>query len=181
MGATKEVKMKSKIIGGLGFFGAMAVLAVFAMPTYRQGEPSIAGRTAPDFALELNGKQTRLRDLKGKVVLLDFWATWCPPCVEETPALIELHRRIADRGGLVLGVSLDDDQSAYENFLKEHNINFPTYRDSSKAIAANYGTSMYPEAYLIGRDGRIARKVVGPQDWTSPDFLAAFDTLLKAQ
>jgi peroxiredoxin len=173
--------MIGKIIGGLAFLGAVAVLCVFAMPTYRQGEPSVAGRMAPDFALQLNGKPARLQDLRGKVVVLDFWASWCPPCVEETPALIELQRRIADRGGMVLGVSMDDDPNAYEAFLKEHGVNFPTYLDSSKAIPATYGTSMYPEAYIIGRNGRIVRKVVGPQDWTSPDLLAAFDTLLKTQ
>jgi cytochrome c biogenesis protein CcmG, thiol:disulfide interchange protein DsbE len=173
--------MKGKIVGGLGFLGAVAVLCVFALPTYRQGEPSIAGRVAPDFALQLDGKPTRLQNLRGKVVLLDFWASWCPPCVSETPSLIELQNRIAGRGGMVLGVSLDDDENAYETFLKEHGVNFPTYRDTSKAIPGRYGTAMYPEAYIIGRDGRIVRKMVGPQDWTSPDILAAFDTLLKTQ
>jgi cytochrome c biogenesis protein CcmG, thiol:disulfide interchange protein DsbE len=173
--------MISKIIGGLAFLGAVAVLCVFAMPTYRQGEPSIAGRMAPDFALQLDGKPARLQNLRGKVVVLDFWASWCPPCVEETPSLIELQRRIADRGGMVLGVSMDDDPNAYEAFLKEHNVNFPTYLDTSKTIPATYGTSMYPEAYIIGRNGRIVRKVVGPQDWSNPDILAALDTLLKTQ
>jgi peroxiredoxin len=170
--------MKGKILGGLGFLAAVAALCVFAMPTYRQGEPSIAGRMAPDFALELDGKAMRLSDLRGKVVVLDFWASWCPPCVEETPALIALHRDISQRGGMVLGVSLDDDPNAYENFLKEHGVNFPTYLDTSKAIPASYGTSMYPEAYIIGRDGRIVRKVVGPQNWTGAEMTAIFAGLL---
>jgi cytochrome c biogenesis protein CcmG, thiol:disulfide interchange protein DsbE len=173
--------MIEKIIGGVAFLGAVAVLGIFAMPTYRQGEPSIAGRMAPDFALQLDGKPAHLQDLRGKVVVLDFWASWCPPCVEETPSLIDLQRRIADRGGTVLGISMDDDRNNYEAFLKEHKVNFPTYLDSSKAIPATYGTSMYPEAYIIGRNGRIVRKVVGPQDWTNPDTLAALDTLLKTQ
>jgi len=173
--------MKGKLIGGLAFLGAVAVLYVFAMPSYRQGEPSIAGRVAPDFALELDGKAMRLADLRGKVVVLNFWASWCPPCVEETPSLIALHQRIADRGGMVLGVSLDDDQAAYERFLTEHGVVFPTYLDARKAIPSTYGTAMYPETYIIGRDGRIARKVVGPQDWTSPEILSVLDTLLRAQ
>ena len=173
--------MKGKLIGGLAFLGAVAVLYVFAMPSYRQGEPSIAGRVAPDFALELDGKAMRLSDLRGKVVVLNFWASWCPPCVEETPSLIALHRRIADRGGLVLGVSLDDDQAAYERFLTEHGVVFPTYLDARKAIPSTYGTAMYPETYIVGRDGRIARKVVGPQEWTSPEILSVLDTLLRAQ
>jgi peroxiredoxin len=171
--------MKGKILGGLGFLGALAALVVFAMPTYRQGERSIAGRPAPDFEMVLDGKPTRLQDLRGKVVVLDFWASWCPPCVEETPALIALHRDISQRGGMVLGISLDDDPSAYENFLKEHNVNFPTYLDKTKTIPATYGTSMYPEAYIIGRDGRIVRKVVGPQNWVGAEMTAIFDALLS--
>jgi cytochrome c biogenesis protein CcmG, thiol:disulfide interchange protein DsbE len=173
--------MKGKIIGGLGLLAAMAALYVFAMPTYRQGEPSIAGRMAPDFALQLDGKAAHLSDLRGKVVLLDFWATWCPPCVDETSSLIQLQQQIAGRGGMVLGISQDEDQNAYQQFLTEHKINFPTFRDPEKTIPPMYGTAMIPEAYLIGRDGRIARKIVGEQDWTSPDVLAAFDTVLKAQ
>jgi peroxiredoxin len=173
--------MKGKILGGLGFAAAVAALAVFAMPTYRQGEHSVAGRMAPDFAFTMDGKAMHLSDLRGKIVLLDFWASWCPPCVEETPALIALHRDISQRGGMVLGVSLDDDPAAYEGFLKQHGVNFPTYLDASKAIPTTYGTSMYPEAYVIGRDGRILRKVVGPQDWTKPEMTSIFDPLLPAK
>jgi len=173
--------MKRKLIGGLALLGAVAVLYVFAMPTYRQGEPSIAGRMAPDFALELDGKAMRLADLRGKVVVLNFWASWCPPCVEEMPSLIALHQRIADRGGMVLGISLDDDPAAYERFLTEHGVVFPTYLDAKKTLPGTYGTAMYPETYILGREGRIARKVVGPQEWTSPDMLSVLDTLLRAQ
>jgi peroxiredoxin len=170
--------MTGRLLGWAGFILSLGILAVFAMPTYRQGERSIAGRRAPDFALELDGQATRLTNLQGKVVALNFWASWCPPCVEETPSLNALHERIAERGGMVLGVSLDDDQAAYEKFLKEHNVVFPNHRDPTKDIPAAYGTAMYPETYLIGRDGRIARKIVGPQDWTSPEMLSVFSALL---
>jgi cytochrome c biogenesis protein CcmG/thiol:disulfide interchange protein DsbE len=172
--------MKGKILGGFGLALAVAALYVFAMPTYRQGEPSIAGRVAPNFQFELNGKPMHLTDLRGKVVVLDFWASWCPPCVEETPALIALQRDISQRGGMVLGVSLDDDRNAYDKFLADHGVNFPTYLDTSKAIPTSYGTSMFPEAYVIGRDGRIVRKVVGPQNWTGPEMTSIFDKLLPA-
>lgn len=170
--------MMGKILGGLGFVAAVAALVVFSMPTYRQGERSVAGRMAPDFALQLDGKSMHLSDLRGKVVVLDFWASWCPPCVEETPALMALQRDISQRGGTVLGVSLDDDRSAYEKFLKDQGVNFPTYLDESKSIPGTYGTSQYPEAYVIDRDGRIVRKVVGPQDWTKPEMTSIFDPLL---
>jgi len=162
--------------GSMGF--AFAVLAFFTLPHYRQGESSIAGRTAYDFPMDLNGKPAHLSDLRGKVVVLNFWATWCPPCVEETPGLIALQKRIAPRNGVVLGVSIDEDQSAYAKFVRDQGINFPTYNDPSKKIATDYGTSMWPETYVIDRKGRIARKIIGPQDWNSPEMVAYFDFLL---
>ncbi len=173
--------MKQKLLGGLAFAAALAVLYIVAMPTYRQSEPSIAGRRAADFEFEMDGRMTRLADLRGKVVVLDFWASWCPPCIEEAPSLNALHQRIADRGGLVLGISQDEDPAAYERFLSEHQIVFPTYRDDAMEIAPAYGTSVLPESYLISRNGRIARKIVGPQDWTGPELTAVIDTLLRSQ
>src|SRR3979490_13613 len=82
---------------------AMGVLLLFAMPSYRQGEGSIAGRAAKDFPLEVSGKPGHLSDYKGKIVVLNFWATWCPPCVEETPGLNRLQKHIAPRDGVSLG------------------------------------------------------------------------------
>src|ERR1700731_5098247 len=122
---------------------AMVVLVLFAMPTYRQGEASIAGKTAQDFPLEVWGKPGHLTDLKGKVVVLNFWGTWCPPCIEETPALNRLQKYIEARNGVVLGVAADEDPAVYEAFLREHGVIFPTYRDpATKAthcpIASTY-------------------------------------------
>lgn len=157
---------------------ATGVLVLFAMPSYRQGEASIAGKPAIDFPVTVAGKSERLSDLKGKVVVLTFWASWCPPCVEETPSLNRLQRYVDSRGGVVLGVSVDDDANAYENFLKEQSVVFPTYRDTTKKSAADYGTSMYPETYVIDRHGKIARKFVGAQQFDSPEMLAYFDAML---
>jgi len=173
--------MKEKVLGSAALLGAVAILYFFAMPSYRQSEPSVAGRKAPDFALEMNGRQTHLSDLRGKVVVLDFWATWCPPCVQEAPSLNALQQQIESQGGLVLGVSQDEDPDAYQKFLIEHSVNFPTFREPEKKIPTEYGTVMIPEAYLISKDGKIARKVVGPQDWTSPELMSSVETLLHAQ
>jgi cytochrome c biogenesis protein CcmG, thiol:disulfide interchange protein DsbE len=162
---------------------AVGILFVFAMPSYRQGEASIAGQTARDFPLELSGKPGHLSDLRGKVVVLDFWASWCPPCVNEAPSLNRLQKYLESRNGLVLGVAADEDPAAFQKFLLEQVVNFPTYRDPAtkdnrSPIALSYGTSMIPEAYIIDRHGRIARKVIGQQQWDSPDMLAYFDAIL---
>jgi len=163
-------------------WGALAVAAgiilVFALPSYRQGEASIAGRTAEDFTFDAGGKPSHLSDLRGKVVVLNFWASWCGPCVEELPALNRLQHYIASRGGVILGVSVDADPAAYEKFIKDQGVVFTTYRDPSQKIEHDYGTSMIPETYIIDRRGRIARKVIGPQQWDSPDLLAYFDAIL---
>lgn len=162
--------------GSMGF--ACAVLAFFSFPHYRQGENSIAGKPAEDIPLQLDNKAAHLSDLRGKVVVLNFWATWCPPCVEETPGLIQLNQRIASRNGVVLGVSVDEDEAAYQQFLQSQHINFLTSRDASKKSAQDYGTVMYPETYVIDRHGKILRKIIGPQNWNSPEMLAYFDAIL---
>ncbi len=133
--------------------------------------------------MEIAGKPGHLTDLKNKVVVLNFWATWCPPCVEETPGLNHLQKYIEARNGVVLGVAADEDPAVYEKFLRVQGVLFPTYRDPStkdnhSPIAESYGTSMYPETYVIDRHGKIARKFIGFQQWDSPDMLAYFDTLL---
>ncbi len=162
---------------------ALGVIVLFAMPSYRQGEASIAGTTARDFTLEISGKPEHLTDLRGKVVILNFWATWCPPCVEETPALNHLQKYIEARNGVILGVAADENPAAYEKFLRDQGVVFRTYRDPAtkenhSPIAQSYGTSMYPETYVIDRHGKIARKFIGFQQWDSPDMLAYFDSVL---
>src|SRR5271165_5686467 len=172
-----EETLKHKILGPIGLIFAAAVLYVFAAPSYRQGEPSLAGRKAQDFDMQITGA-SHLSDLRGKVVILDFWASWCPPCLEEADSLNRLQQNISSRGGVVVAISEDEDESAYNKFLKDNNIIFPTYRDPTKKIKGIYGTVMIPETYLIDRDGRLARKIVGAQDWQSPEVMRSIDILL---
>jgi len=130
------------------------------------------GPRAEDFSLELNGRPAHLSDLRGKVVVLNFWATWCPPCVEEigrieraaSEARAAGRYRARRQRGMTMATPI-------KKFLREHNVPFPNYRDPSKKIAEKLRSVMYPETYIIGPDGRIARKIIGAQDWGRPGTL----------
>jgi cytochrome c biogenesis protein CcmG, thiol:disulfide interchange protein DsbE len=161
----------------------IGLIVVFTLPSYRQGEASLAGKTPKDFALDFGGKPSHLSDLRGRVVVLNFWASWCPPCVDEAPSLNRLHQYIESRNGLVLGVAADEDPYAFSKFIIDQGLRFPTYRDPetkehASPIALSYGTAMIPETYIIDRRGKIARKVIGPQRWDSTDMRAYLDSLL---
>lgn len=132
-----------------------------------------AGRPAPDFQLTLNnGQKVTLASYRGKVVLLNFWASWCPPCVQETPALEALAQEFPDHKVVVLGVSIDEDPVAYETFLSDYHITYPTARDPSQNLMHRYGTQQIPETYVIAPDGTVTRKLVSVADWTSPEMKA---------
>jgi cytochrome c biogenesis protein CcmG/thiol:disulfide interchange protein DsbE len=173
--------LKRNLKTGIVLAFIVALLYLFARPDYRQGEASLRGHAARDFVVTLDGKPAHLSDFRGKVVLLNFWASWCPPCVDEAPALNQLQQRLSAHGGTILGVSIDEDQSAYEDFLRTYNVDFPTFRDPSRHISLGYGTVMIPETYVIDRHGRVDRKIVGPQDWTSPTMFAYLDSVLAGK
>jgi cytochrome c biogenesis protein CcmG/thiol:disulfide interchange protein DsbE len=172
------MRIGPKILAWGGLAAFLGIIVVFATPSYRHGEASIAGKRAEDFTMELSGKPSHLSDFRGKVVVLNFWATWCPPCIEETPALNRLQKYIESRNALVLGVSVDEDPVAYETFLKDHGIVFPTFREPTRKLALDYGTSKFPDTYVIDRHGKILRKFFSSQQWDSPDMLAYFDAVL---
>jgi peroxiredoxin len=173
------LKRKLKTGAALVFIAGMIVL--FVHPSYRNGSPSLHGQPAKNFALTVDGKPAQLSDLRGKVVLLNFWASWCQPCVDEAASLDALQKKIAPLGGTILGVSVDDDPAAYEKFLQTYNVDYPTFRDPSKQIPLSYGTTMYPETYVIDRDGKIDSKIIGPQNWTSPAMMAYLDSVLRVK
>ncbi|MGI8770493.1 MAG: TlpA family protein disulfide reductase [Acidobacteriaceae bacterium] len=136
----------------------------------RGNHPSQPGRVAPAFTVSDASRSIRLDDYRGRVVVLNFWATWCAPCIEELPSLTALQQRMPQIQ--VLAVSTDDDPTAYHRFLAEHHVGLLTVEDQQQHANALYGTFRYPETYIIDRKGIIRRKFIGEQDWTSPEILA---------
>lgn len=155
-------------------FGLLtAVLAtVLSSGCYSGSRPPHVGSPAKEFTVADSDHSVSLNQYRGQVVLVNFWATWCPPCVEELPSLMTLQERMKGRGLVVVGVSIDVDGDAYHRFLKLHNINFVTVRDPEQKVASMYGTSGWPETYIIDRQGVLRRKFVGPVDWNAPDVIA---------
>lgn len=126
---------------------------------------------APGFSLVNDqGIGVSLDDYEGKVVLLNFWATWCPPCIQEMPSLNATYERFREDGLVVLGISVDEDADEYRDFLRTSGVTFPTVRDPERTVSTRYGTMKYPESYLISRDRRVLRKYVGPEDWSQPEI-----------
>lgn len=136
---------------------------------YSGTHPPRIGSSAPDFTVQDSDHKVTLSQFRGQVVVLNFWATWCPPCIEETPALIKMQRRMKDKGVVVLAVSIDVDENAYHKFLKDYGVNMVTVRDEDQKAATLYGTHGWPETYIIDRNGIIRRKFIGPVEWNSPE------------
>jgi len=141
------------------------------VPACNRGvHPAQTGRVAPDFTVSDGTTSVHLASYRGRVVLLNFWATWCGPCVMEMPSLLELHH---DQPNLaVLAISIDEDPDAYRNFLVRRHVDLVTVRDPGQTAARLFRTEMWPETYVIDRNGVIRRKFVGAQDWSSPEVRA---------
>jgi cytochrome c biogenesis protein CcmG/thiol:disulfide interchange protein DsbE len=154
----------------------VACALLFALSACYSGtRPPRIGSAAPDFTVQDSDRTVTLGQLRGQVVVLNFWATWCPPCVDEMPSLVAMQRRMKAKGVTVLAVSIDVDENAYRQFLKAHGVDLLTVRDPAQKTPTLYGTHGWPETYIIDRSGVVRRKFIGPVDWTDPaitDFLS---------
>ena len=138
---------------------------------------------APDFSSEKigEGKPLKLSDYKGKIVILNFWASWCNPCVEEFPSMMKLIETVGS-DVVIVAVSGDDEKKDVETFMKAFGLPKPGFDvvwDKDKAIMQAYGVEKVPESFIIARDGRLIRKVLGIENWASPDAIAYFERLKK--
>lgn len=167
---TVHVRRPLSLLLALGLFA-------FAAGCDRGSHPSQTGKAAPDFTVSDGHNKVHLADYRGKVVLLNFWATWCPPCIQELPSLLALQKQMPEV--VVLAVSIDEDDQAYRKFLVDHNVNLITVRDGAQTSNAKYNTEAYPETYIIDQQGVIRRKFIGATDWTQPEIMQYLKKLEK--
>lgn len=151
-------------------FFLVGILLAILSGCYSGTRPPRIGTNAPDFTVQDSDRSVTLSQFRGQVVVLNFWATWCPPCVEEMPSLVEMQRRLKSKGVTVLAVSMDVDQAAYNQFIREHGVNLLTVRDPNQKSNTLYGTFKFPETYIIDRNGVMRRKFIGAVDWTEPEI-----------
>jgi thiol-disulfide isomerase/thioredoxin len=137
----------------------------------------VAGDTAPEFTITADtGKTVSVPNFGGKILVLNFWASWCPPCVEETPSLSRFAAQYANKGVVVLAVSVDRDEKAYKAFVQKFAPQFLTVRETK--THEDYGTFMYPETYIIDSSGKVLKKYAEAVDWMAPETLQFINSVL---
>jgi len=148
---------------------AATLCALLTTACDRGDHPARIGAPAPQFTVAGDGQAVNLARLRGHVVILNFWATSCFPCVEEVPSLVELQQQMPQV--TVVAISDDEDVAVYRQFLADNHVQFQTVRDTSERVRNLYGTVKIPETYVIDSNGILRRKFVSAQNWTSPEIL----------
>jgi peroxiredoxin len=161
---------------------AAAVLAALLL-SEPVPDPIRAGQPAPDFQLPRlsDGSPVSLGALRGRVVLVNFWATWCAPCLEEMPAMERLYQELRGEGFELVAVSVDAGRDEVQAFRDRLDLSFPILLDPERAVAHAYQSYRYPESYLIDPSGRIAARYIGPRDWDAEVYARSIRRLLPGK
>ena len=141
----------------------------------------LVGTIAGDFETELlDGDKFQLSQHDDKIIVLDFWATWCGPCVEEMPSMEKLHQQLKGEDFEILAVSIDKNGAeAVLPFIKKHKLSFTALVDAKETLRHKYQTTGVPETFIIDRNGIIVEKVIGPRDWATPDAIGFLQNLIQ--
>jgi cytochrome c biogenesis protein CcmG, thiol:disulfide interchange protein DsbE len=152
------------------------ILPLALLPACNRGSrPAQLNLRAPDFTVSDGTTTVHLASYRGRVVLLNFWWSQCAPCIIELPSLLQLHHQMPSLA--ILAVSIDDDPASYSTFIARHHVDLITVRDPDQSAPRLFHTDMWPETYVIDRNGIIRAKFVGAQDWTSPEMQAFLKSL----
>jgi peroxiredoxin len=141
-----------------------------------------SGRAAPALALaDLEGRHHELKALRGKVVLVNFWATWCEPCRHEMPSIQRVRDRLADKAFTVLLVNVDEPEARVRRYVDEVRLDLPIVLDPDKRVTSQWAVKVLPSTFLVGADGRVRYRVIGDMDWNSEQALGVIDRLLTGK
>lgn len=174
------------LVGSLSACSEKKDASSSAPPPAAGGQPVSAGKIvkgqqAPDFTLkDTEGKSHRLSDYRGKVVIVNFWATWCPPCREEIPSMIALNRQMAGKPFAMLCASIDEGgKKSVEGYFKTSGNRLPiTLLDSDASVAQLYGTTGVPESFVLDKNGIVLEKVIGAVNWTDPQIVSYLNSAM---
>jgi peroxiredoxin len=149
--------------------------------TLRATKPIQPGLEVPNFAFpDMNGKQISLSDHRGKVVLVNVWATWCPPCRQEMPSMQRLYEKFKGKNFEILAVSIDSEgREAVAPFMRKLHLTFPALLDPGETIIPLYGITGVPESFIVDKDGILVEKVVGPINWATPEVFSLFKYIIQ--
>ena len=183
--SVRRVNFKSIILIVLAIAGVgIMVLLQSKNSSFNQfGKPLLGkGVPAPNFTFPgLDGKKVSLADYKGKVVLLNIWATWCAPCVAEMPSMEKLYQELKNEDFEILAVSVDESGAEAVNpFMKKHKLDFPVLLDTKGDIKTLYQATGIPESFIIDKDGIIVEKIIGPRDWAASGAIRFFRNLIQS-
>ncbi|MDH4028536.1 MAG: TlpA family protein disulfide reductase [Nitrospirota bacterium] len=160
------------------------IIFVFCPASYDHARGSgsaddLVGGKAPSFELkDLSGNVVYLSSFRGRAVLLNFWATWCPYCRKERPHLGSLHTEYKDRGLVIISVATDRSENDIRNFMKDTPADFIVLADTNREAASLYNVRGYPTTFLIDREGMVRQKFVGFREWTTSDMKKVFDSVI---
>jgi cytochrome c biogenesis protein CcmG, thiol:disulfide interchange protein DsbE len=163
-----------------GSVGCALLGAILFVVVLRRGpHPLEVGAKMPEFTLpKADSTDVAVRRGNGHVVVVNFWATWCPPCVMEAPSLEKFAQQVQPLGVRVVGVSVDQSLPDLNKFISSYHLTYPILRDPHQLIASRFGTHLFPETYIFDRDGRLADKVISATDWEDPRMIEFVEALV---
>ena len=178
---SKTTNYRAVVLVFLAVAGLLILFSLKQNNLYLNYSPLKTGLSAPNFTFPgRDGKMVSLSDYRGNVVLVNIWATWCPPCVDEMPSMERLYKELKGEDFEILAVSIDSlGPKAVAPFMKKYNLSFPALMDPDATIQTLYQTIGIPESFIVDQEGILIKKIIGPRDWATPEVIGFFRDLIQ--